>query len=63
MSSVFKLKWGNEAPQITIERMYEPTYYHEIDTKEIVDKPWFYEVKGYLEAQEYSEGASVTPVI
>ena len=49
MSSMFKIKWGNEAPQITIERMDEPAYYHEIDTEEVMDKPWFHEVRRYLE--------------
>ena len=53
MSSMFKIKWDNEAPQITIERMDEPTYCHEIDIEEVMDKPWFHEIKRYLEAQEY----------
>ena len=39
--------------------MDEPAYCHEIDPEELVDKPWFHEVKRYLEAQEYPEGASV----
>ena len=37
ISSIFKLKWDNEAPQITIERMDKPAYCHEIDTEEVVD--------------------------
>ena len=56
---MFKLKWDNEAPQITIERMDEPTHCHEINTEEVVDQPWFHEVKRYLGAQEYPEGALV----
>ena len=56
---MFKLKWYNEAPQITIERMDEPTHCHEINTEEVVDQPRFHEVKRYLEAQEYPEGASI----
>ena len=51
MSSMFKVSWDNEAPQITIERMDGPAYFHEIDTEEVVDKPWFYEVTRYLETQ------------
>ena len=39
--------------------MDEPTHCHEINTEEVVDQPWFHEVKRYLEAQEYPEGASV----
>ena len=49
----------NEDPEITIERLYEPTYCYEIDTEGAVDKPWFHEVKRYLETQEYREGASI----
>ena len=33
MSSMLKLKWDNEAPQVTIERMDEPTHCHEINTE------------------------------
>ena len=57
--SMFKLKWDNEAPQITIEWRDEPTHCHEINTEEVVDQPWFHEVNKYLETQEYPEGASV----
>ena len=32
MSSMFKVRWDDEAPQITIERMDEPAYCHEIGT-------------------------------
>ena len=32
-SSMFKIKGDNEAPQITIERMDERAYCHEIDTE------------------------------
>ena len=56
MSSMFKVKWDNKAPQITIERMNEPEYFYETETEGVADKPWFYEVKRYLEAQEYPEG-------
>ncbi|CAI8607970.1 unnamed protein product [Vicia faba] len=59
MSSMFKVRWDNEAPQITIERMDEPAYCHEFGIEDVVDKPWFHEVKRYLKAQEYHEGASV----
>ena len=59
MSSMFMVRWDNEAPLITIERLDESAYCSEIDTKEVADKPWFDEVKRYLEAQEYPEGASV----
>src|ERR1051325_11457458 len=59
MSSMFKVRWDSEAPQITIERLDEPAYCCELDAEGVEEKPWFYEVKRYLEAQEYPEGASV----
>ena len=59
MSFMFKVRWDNEAPQITIKRLDEPAHCCETDTKEVADKPWFHEVKRDLEAQEYPEGASV----
>ena len=39
--------------------MDEPAHCHEINTEEVVDRPWFHDVKRYLKAQEYPEGASV----
>ena len=59
MSPMLKVIWDNEALQITIERMDEPAYCHEVDTEELVDKPWFQEVKRYLKSQEYLKGASI----
>src|SRR3954464_2864968 len=44
---------------ITIYKQDEPAYYNEIDTEGVEEKPWFYEVKGYLEAHESPEGASI----
>ena len=53
MSYMFKVRWDNEAPRITIERLDEPTHCYKIDTDGVEEKPWFHEVKRYLEAQEY----------
>ena len=50
---------GNEAPQITIERIEEPAYCQEINTEEVVEQPWFHEINRYLQTREYPEGASV----
>ena len=50
---------GHEAPRITIGRLDEPAHCYEIDTGGVEEKPWFHEVKIYLEAQEYPEGASI----
>ena len=59
MSSMFKLNWDNEVPQITIERMDEPTHCHEINTEEAVEQPWSHEIKRYLQTREYPEGSSI----
>ena len=53
---MFKFIWDNEAPQITIERLDEPTHCYEVNTNKAEEKPWFHEMKKYLEAQEYPEG-------
>ena len=42
MSSMFKVKWDNEAPMITIERLDEPAHYYELDTD--TEKLWYHEV-------------------
>ena len=39
--------------------MDEPTHCHEINTEKVVEQPWFYEIKRYLQTREYPEGASV----
>ena len=54
MSSMFKVRWDNEAPMITIERFDEPAHCYELDT--YAEKPWYHEVMGYLETREYPEG-------
>ena len=59
MASMFKIRWDNEAPRITIERFDEPTHCYEIDTDEGEEKHLFHEVKRYLKAQEYPGGESI----
>ncbi|XP_050897367.1 uncharacterized protein LOC127104212 [Lathyrus oleraceus] len=59
MASMFEISWDDEAPKITIDRFEKPAYCNEIDTEGGEEKPWFYEVKRYLETQEFPEGASV----
>ena len=57
MSSMFKVRWENEAPMIMIEIFNEPSNCNELDTDE--EKPWYHEVRRYIEEQEYPEGASI----
>ena len=53
MSSMFKVKWDNEAPRIIIEKLDEPAHCCDLETEEVTEKPWYHEVKRYLETQEY----------
>ncbi|XP_058766434.1 uncharacterized protein LOC131640036 [Vicia villosa] len=52
MSSMFKVRWDNEAPVVTIRRHDEPAHYYEIVTDEVEEKPWFHEVPDALLAGE-----------
>ncbi|XP_058763755.1 cysteine-rich receptor-like protein kinase 25 [Vicia villosa] len=56
---MFKVKWDNEAPSIVIKRLDEPAFCGVIDNVPD-EKPWFYDIKKFLETQEYPEGASLT---
>ncbi|XP_058746121.1 uncharacterized protein LOC131618991 [Vicia villosa] len=59
LASMFKVKWDNEAPSIVIKRLDEPAFCGVIDNVPD-EKPWFYDIKKFLETQEYPEGASLT---
>ncbi|XP_058775661.1 uncharacterized protein LOC131649933 [Vicia villosa] len=59
LASMFKIKWDNEAPSIIIKRLDEPAFCGVIDTVPD-EKPWFNDIKKFLETQEYPEGASLT---
>ena len=52
LSSMFKVKWANEAPSITIRSLSEPAFYFEANL-EPDGNPFFFFVKRYLETQEY----------
>ncbi|XP_050914971.1 uncharacterized protein LOC127129909 [Lathyrus oleraceus] len=59
LASKFKVKWNNEAPTIHIDHLDEPTHclVTEADSD---DKPWFYDIKTFLEKQQYPEGIFIT---
>ncbi|XP_050909190.1 uncharacterized protein LOC127122961 [Lathyrus oleraceus] len=56
-SYMLKIKWGNEAPCITIQHLDEPTHclVVEIGTD---GEPWFYDIKKYLEKHKYPKNVS-----
>ncbi|XP_058741904.1 uncharacterized protein LOC131614320 [Vicia villosa] len=59
LASMFKVKWDNEAPSIVIKRLDEPAFCGVIDNVPD-EKPWFHDIKKFLETREYSKGASLT---
>ena len=48
LSSMFKVKWANEAPSITVRSLSKPAFCFEASL-EPDGNPWFYDVKRYLE--------------
>ncbi|XP_050908909.1 uncharacterized protein LOC127122651 [Lathyrus oleraceus] len=59
LASMFKVKWKNEAPPIQVDHLDEPAHCLEIKA-DPEDKPWFYDIKTFMEKQHYSEGISIT---
>ncbi|XP_050919169.1 uncharacterized protein LOC127136679 [Lathyrus oleraceus] len=57
-SSMFKIQWRNQAPSINVELLDEPTYCMAVE-EELDEKPWFYDIKRYVEKQEYPDNASI----
>lgn len=59
LASMFKITWKNQVPAISIDRLDEPAYC--LATKEESDsKPWYHDIKTYLEKQVYPNNASIT---
>ena len=50
--AMFKVTWTNHEPCITIRHFEEPAHCLAIE-EGTDDKPWFYDIKKYLEKQEY----------
>ncbi|XP_050890884.1 uncharacterized protein LOC127096343 [Lathyrus oleraceus] len=59
LASMFKVKWANEVSSIRIYYLDEPSYCLAAE-EELNGHPWFYDIKRYLEKQEYPENASIT---
>src|SRR4051812_8053082 len=57
LSSMYKVNFHNEEPQITIRRLDRPA--HVFVVEEATDeKPWYFDIKHFLQTQEYPLGAS-----
>lgn len=59
LASIFKVKWDHKALSICINYLDEPVYCLEVE-EEFDGHPWFYDIKRYMEKQEYPENASIT---
>ncbi|XP_050915185.1 uncharacterized protein LOC127130160 [Lathyrus oleraceus] len=57
LASMFKVKWHNEAPSLTIQLMDGPSYCVAVETI-THNEPWFYDIKQFLHKQEYPINAS-----
>ncbi|GAU46436.1 hypothetical protein TSUD_91540 [Trifolium subterraneum] len=57
LSSMYRVNRRNEIPTISIRCLERPAYV--FATEEVVDdKPWFHDIKMFLQKQEYPHGAS-----
>ncbi|GAU10561.1 hypothetical protein TSUD_423630, partial [Trifolium subterraneum] len=57
LSSMYRVNRRNEIPTISIRCLERPAYV--FATEEVVDdKPWFHDIKMFLQKQEYPPGAS-----
>jgi len=57
LSSMYQVNCRNEVPLIRIRHLERPA--HVFAVEEVVDdKPWFHDIKCFLQSQEYPPGAS-----
>lgn len=54
---MFKVKWHNEALIIRIQCLDEPSYCVTVEVK-VDNRPWFHDIKQFLQKQEYPANAS-----
>src|SRR4051812_16339670 len=57
LSSMYKVNFHNEEPQITIRRLDRPAHVFAVE-EETDEKPWYFDIKHFLQTQEYPLGAS-----
>ena len=56
LASMYQVNTWNDVPRITVRRLDRPT--HVFIVKETSDeKPWYYDIKHFLQIQEYPVGA------
>ena len=57
LASMYQVRFHNEAPLIQIERKVEPAYCQSVE-EEADGKPWFHDIKCFLQNQEYPTDAT-----
>ncbi|XP_050878259.1 uncharacterized protein LOC127082076, partial [Lathyrus oleraceus] len=57
LASMYQVRFHNEAPLIQIERKVEPAYCQLVE-EEADGKPWFHDIKCFLQNQEYPTDAT-----
>ncbi|GAU50056.1 hypothetical protein TSUD_186910 [Trifolium subterraneum] len=57
LSSMYRVNRRNEIPTISIRCLERPAYVFAVE-EEVDDKPWFHDIKMFLQNQEYPPGAS-----
>ncbi|XP_050916132.1 uncharacterized protein LOC127131245, partial [Lathyrus oleraceus] len=57
LASMYQVRFHNEAPLIQIERKVEPAYCQSVE-EEVDGKPWFHDIKCFLQNQEYPTDAT-----
>jgi ribonuclease HI len=57
LSSMYKVNHKNDLPTINIRCLERPAYVFAAE-KVVDDKPWFHDIKIFLQSQEYPHGAS-----
>jgi len=57
LSSMFEVDQNDELPMIKMRSHEQPVYCHFIE-EELDDKPWYFDIKRYLQTRDYPEKAS-----
>ena len=57
LTSMCKMRHWNDVPLIKIEHLERPAYVFAIEAA-TDEKPWFFDIKRFLQSQEYPPGAS-----
>ena len=57
LASMYQINTWNDVPRITVQLLDRPSHVFTIEEMS-GEKPWYYDIKHFLQTQEYSTGAS-----